>query len=246
MNPHSVQLSSRFRLKISVVPKRKSYKYILFFLLFTSIGASAQNFPGESEDAYEADSLLAVRNAVKIDPLQVVFGDFSIYYERILKKGFSLEAGIGFTRRNYAVGWFDYSLDDLGKNVDIKTGYALSLSVRKYFQDSGELYGAYIGVGASLKNYKTDYYVIDSTATLSDVSFQDRRLITTVIAVFGYQALPVSSNVFADFYLGLAVRFKDMDIVESSNLYDESAYKINPTTETALGIVVGVKIGFGF
>ena len=35
-------------------------------------------------------------------------------------------------------------------------------------------------------------------------------------------------------------------IVESSNLYDESAYKINPTTETALGIVVGVKIGFGF
>jgi len=228
------------------VPKSASYKYILFFLLFTSIGASAQNIPQGGEDAYEPDSLIAVRNAVKIDPLQVVFGDFSVYYERILKKGFSLEAGIGFTRRNYAAGWFDYSLDNSGKNVDIKTGYSFALSARKYLEDSGELNGAYIGLGVSLKDYRTDYYVIDSAATLSDDYFPDRRRITTVSAIFGYQALPVSSNIFADFYLGVAVRFKDMDIVESTNLFDASAFSINHTTEQTLGVVVGVKLGFGF
>lgn len=233
-------------LKTSFVPNPVSYKYIVFFLLFASLSSFGQNYPEESEDAFWPDSLYAVRNAVKIDPLQVIFGDFSIYYERIFKSRYSAEFGVGFTRRNYAAGWFDYSLDNLGENVDIETGYALSVSARRYFKDSGELNGLYLALGFSVRSYKTDYYVIDTTGTLTDISFEDNRLFTSGSVIVGYQALSIRSNIFVDAYLGLALVNKDFDIVTSSDINDPSAYYIVEKKEYALGMEVGVKIGFGF
>lgn len=226
--------------------KPVSYKYIVFFLLFTSLSSFGQNYQEEGEDAFEPDSLFAVRNAVKIDPLQFVFGDFSIYYERIFKSRYSAELGIGFTRRNYAAGWFDYSLDNLGENVDIETGYSIALSLRRYFKDTGELNGLYLALGFSARLYKTDYFVIDSAGTLTDISFNDNRQFTSGSVIIGYQALSIRSNIFVDGYLGLAVVNKDFDTVTSSDINDPSAYYIGQKKSYELGLEVGVKIGFGF
>ena len=226
--------------------KRVSYKYILIFLLFTSLGGFAQNIFPEGEDAFEPDSIYAVRNAIKVDPIQVVFGVYGFNYERIIKNGYSVEVGLGITRRNYASGWFDYSLDNLGKNVDIETGYAISIAVRKYFQSKEELEGPYLSAGISIKNYKTDYLVIDSLGDLTDYSFPDVRTTTSFSVIFGYQALAQRSNVFADFYIGAALRYKDFDIVTSYYIHDPSAYYVSKEYSYAFGVEVGVKIGFGF
>lgn len=226
--------------------KRVSYKYILFFLLFTSLSGFAQNIFPEGEDAFEPDSLYAIRNAVKVNPIQVLFGVYGLSYERIIKNGYSLEVGLGITRRNYAAGWFDYSLDNLGKNVDIETGYAISISARKYFQSKEELQGPYLSAGISITKYKTDYLVIDSLGDLSDYSFPDVRTTTSLSVIFGYQALAQRSNVFADFYIGAALRYKDFDIVKSDYIHDPSAYYVSKEYSYAFGVEVGVKIGFGF
>ncbi len=223
-----------------------SYKYIFLLSVFPFLGtaASAQGFEGE--DAYAPDSVYAVRNAIKIDPLQIIFGDYSIYYERIISDRYSAEAGIGITRRNYAASWYDYTLDDFGRNVDIQTSHALSASLRRYFMASEELFGPYFAIGASLRDYRTHYTVIDSLGDLTDRDFDDRRQSIFYSLSFGYQAIPLSSNLFVDFYVALGLRSKDFLIVRALDRNDPETYSVEPLNENRFGVQVGAKIGFGF
>lgn len=221
------------------------YKIIVFFLFFVSASAFSQNLQ-EEPDFYATDSIYSIRNAVKVDPVQIIFGDYRIYYERILAGQYSIEVGAGITRRDYTSGWFDYELDNLGSNVDVKTGPSLSLSLRRYFQDTGELGGTYIAVSGLYRKYRKDFGVIDTSGTLTDFSFTDSRESISLILKFGYQALPLTSNVFADFYTGPAIRFKNYDIVRTTSVNDPLAYSIENLNEVVLGWEVGVRIGFGF
>lgn len=226
--------------------KPKVHKCIFFFLIFTSTSAFSQINPAYQVDAYEPDSLFAVRNAFKIDPIQIVFGDYSLYYERIINGGFSLELSGGITRRNYAAGWFEYTLDNLGENVDVETGMVWGLSIRKYFMDSQELMGPYVSAGIRYKNYITNYYVIDSVGTLTDNTFKDVRQSVWYMLNFGYQALPPQSNIFPDFYVGISLVQQNYDIVKAANIYDADTYYISEKREYGLGFQIGVKIGVGF
>lgn len=224
----------------------KVHKYIFFLFILISTSGFSQINPAYQEDAYEPDSLFAVRNAIKIDPIQIVFGDFRLSYERILNGGFSTELSGGITSRNYAAGWFDYTLDNLGKNVDIKTGYAFGITLRKYFKKSEELFGPYISVGIDLKKYRTNYIVIDSAGTLTDESFEDQRQSTRYMLNFGYQALPPQSNIFADFYAGISLVHKNFDIVKAGDIYDSDTYFKSKKDSYGIGFQIGVKIGVGF
>lgn len=222
------------------------YKYILFFVTFISLNSFGQIEGKENQEFYSLDSIYTVRNAVKVDPVQIVFGDYRLYYEHILSGHYSVEVGVGITRRNYASGWFDYELDNLGRNVDIKTGSSFSLSFRRYFQDYEELGGTYLAVGANYRRYKKEFGVIDSAGALTDFSYTDDRQSLSVIFKLGYQALPLTSNVFVDFYTGPAIRFKDFDIVRTTSINDPLAYSIENLDEVVLGWEVGIRIGFGF
>lgn len=197
------------------------------------------------EMAYQ-DTVYTVRNAIKIDPVQIIFGDYRLYYERLLSNHYSVEVGFGFTRRNYAAGWFDYELDNLGRNVDIKTGYSASLSFRRYFQDYEELYGLYLAATGNYRSHAKEISVIDTTGNLIGNSFRDERHTLSLILKLGYQALPLNSNVFADFYTGPAIRFKNYDIVKTASVNDPSAYFIDNLNEVSLGWEVGIRMGFGF
>lgn len=222
------------------------YKYILFFLFFAPAACFGQNIFNEGEDAYEPDSLYAVRNAIKIDPLQAIFGVYGLEYERILSQGYSIETRMGITRRNYAAGWFDYSLDDLGKNVEIKTGFAFALGVRRYFKPSDELNGSYLSLNASVRKYKTQFLVIDNTGILTGDTFAEERKYTSLALIYGYQALALWSNVFADFYTGISWRYKDFAIAKSEFIHDPSFYRILNISQHTVGFEIGVKLGFGF
>lgn len=223
-----------------------SHKYILFFLTLITLSTSAQEDNEDLPDFYIQDSVYTVRNALKIDPVQILFGDFRIYYERRISNHFSAEIGVGITRRNYTSGWFDDDLDNLGNNIDIKTGASFSLAVRRYFKDSEELDGAYLSLGVNYRWWIKDISVIDSLGNLSGLTLRDRRQSTSVILNFGYQALPISSNVFADFFTGPAIRFKNYDIVQTTSLNDPSSYSIENLNEVTFGWELGVRIGFGF
>ena len=222
------------------------YKYILFFLKFLSLSSYGQDQETEDQGYYSLDSIYTIRNAIKVDPVQLIFGDYRLYYEHILTGRYSVELGLGFTRRNYASGWFDYELDNLGNNVDIRTGPSLSLSFRRYFQDYEELGGAYLALGAHYRKYTKDFGVIDTAGVLTDIAYTDERQSVSVIFKVGYQALPLTSNVFVDFYTGPAIRFKNYDIVRTTSINNPDAYSTENLNEVVLGWEVGIRIGFGF
>lgn len=224
----------------------KSLNCIFFALILISTPGFSQKSPTKTVDVSAPDTLFAVRNAIKIDPLQIIFGVYSLSYERIINSGFSAEVSVGITRRNYAVGWFDYSLDNLGQNVEIKTGYSYSASARKYFVSSAELYGPYLALAIRVKDYRTAFGVIDSTGTLTGAGFDEKRHFINYFLSIGYQALSLRSNIFADFYLGVSLQHEDSEIVKSDNIYNPDSYFISSKKTYGLGFQIGVKIGFGF
>ncbi len=224
----------------------RQYKYIFLCFVFLPMVMFGQNNPYPEEDAYEGDSLYAVRNAFKIDPVQIIFGDFQVYFEKMLASHWSVELGFGPTRRNFSASWFDYELDNFGENVDIKTRYAASAAVRYYFWDVEELAGPYLSLAVSHKRFDKSYAVVDTSGSLSGEVFEDSRQYTSAMFFAGYQALGQSGNIFADFYVGLGIRQRTFDIVRSSDIYNPAAYSVNRENSLALGVQVGVKIGFGF
>jgi hypothetical protein len=225
------------------------YKYTLFTSLILSITANAQT-AGQlpEEDAYEGtDTLYAVVNAVKFDPVQVFFGDFQFYFEKMIANRMSVELGFGPTRRNYAASLFDDELDAYGRNVDIKTRYAATLGVRRYFADTGELYGSYLSLAMVYRQYEKEYQVIDQNDEIvPGYSFTDRREYASALVVYGYQALSARSNVFADFYIGIGLRYKSLQIVDTYDVHDPNAYSISNESGFGPAVQVGAKIGFGF
>ena len=222
------------------------YKYFLFFLTFLSLSSFGQTQETDDQEFAVQDSIYSIRNAIKVDPVQIIYGDYRLYYEHLLTGRYSVQVGAGFTRRDYTSGWFDYELDNFGNNVDIQTGPTVSLSFRRYFDDYEELGGAYLSLGANYREYKKEFAVIDTAGALTDFTFTDDRRSVSVILNIGYQALPLTSNVFADFYTGPAIRFKNYDIVRTTSANDPEAYSVENLEEVVFGWELGVRIGFGF
>lgn len=226
------------------MPDWRKYKYISFVLFFIPQLIIGQDL--DFEDAYEPDSVFAVRNAIKIDPIQIVVGEYELIYERILSDHWSVEAGMGITRRNYFPDSRDYTLDDLGQNVSIETGYSFTLSVRNYFRESPELIGPYLELGGNIRQYDLTYSVIDSSGALTGDAFPDTRKFTSGFLNVGFQALPQNTNIFADFYVGVALRYADLRIIRADDINDPETYFYQDKEEWRWGFNVGVKIGVGF
>lgn len=190
--------------------------------------------------------MYAVRNAVKFDPVQIVFGDFRLHYERIISDRWSGEASIGITRRNYAAGWFDYDLDNLGAQVDIRTGPAAGLIMRRYFHAGPELDGPYLAAGFIFRDYIKDYRPLDRYGELTGQSFTDRRRFSSIVVLFGVQPLSYSGNIFADFFTGPALRFVNYDQVRARETSGGDTHYVRHVSKVDMGWEIGVRIGFGF
>lgn len=222
------------------------YKYIFFAGLCAALQAKAQEIPPEVVDAYEPDTLYAVRNAIKFDPVQVVFGDFKLYYERILSNRWSAEGGIGFTRRNYAAGWFDYDLDNLGAHIDIETGGSYSLALRYYLRKDPELNGPYLSLSYGYREYRKKYRTLDDAGNLTGEALTDRRTFSTLALLIGVQPLSYSGNVFVDVQTGPALRFVDFQQVRAPDDLHPQKHHYHHIDRMNFGWEVGVRIGFGF
>ncbi len=224
-------------------------KYTLFAALMCTLTANAQNTRADSiyDPLSEPDTLYAIVNAVKFDPVQVFFGDFQFYFEKMIAPKASIEVGFGPTRRNYASSWFEDELDSYGRNVSIRTRYAATLSGRRYFQDTGELYGGYVGLSLVYREYVKLYQVIDTNDVLvAGYEFTDSRKYASAMVTVGFQALSLSSNIFADFYVAAGARYKSLHIVDTDNVNVPESYFIREETGFEAAFQAGVRIGFGF
>lgn len=224
------------------------YKYMAILAFMVPVWCTAQVPDEEVEANYyqEIDTMMAVRHAIKFDPLHIFIGDFQLYYEHMVGERWSIEVGFGPTRRNFTASMFDYELDNFGNNIDVHTRYAASLWLKRYFWNTDELYGPYMGVNVHHRRHDKTFNVLNSSGELTGNSFTDSRIYTGLMLVGGYQMIPLQSNIFVDFHVGIGARYRDFDVVRSTDLFNPQAYEVRSETSIRAAVQFGVKIGYGF
>lgn len=189
-----------------------------------------------------------VDQAVKIDPLQAIRGDFPVYFEQSLgDEHSSIEIAVGFTRRNYLAGVFDYDEDNIARNILPRTGYSFKLAYRYYLKANPELDGWYISPITATRLYRRDFRELDEFGDLTGEEKVDSRWVGEAGVVFGGQHLSIFSNIFIDYYIGLGVQYKDFQIVkQEESMNGEVEYYTEDLNETGIAIFAGIKVGVGF
>ncbi len=199
-----------------------------------------------AQDAYEPDSLVEVYNAFKLDPLQVLRGEISAFYERRISNRLSFEVGLGVTRRNWTLPWFNLDADDLRRNITVLTGPSGRFGIRFYFTESPELNGLYIMPQIAYRRYGKRFGDLDSTGTLTGDTHLDRREIREFNITVGYQQLSVSSNFFFDIYVGLGYVQRNNREVRRLSVPIQALYTSESKKDYGFIPVIGLKLGWGF
>ena len=227
---------------------------VFFVLLSLVLGAQVPDddfpgIPGQSgweTDAYDVDSLVEVHNALKLDPLQIIRGEFSVFYERRISNRVSLEVGLGLTRRNWTYSWFFSDVDDLRRNIVVHTGPSMRLGLRYYLKDSEELEGVYLMPQFGRRVFKKTFRDLDDGGDLTGDEHSDRREYTEVNFTIGYQQLALSSNFMFDIYFGVGYVWRSGREVERIPDSVQGMYFSTPFSNSGVIPVLGVKLGWGF
>jgi hypothetical protein len=95
------------------------------------------------------------------------------------------------------------------------------------------------------RNDKT-YNVIGSDGLLTGDAFEDERAYTSFMLFTGYQALTIASNIFFDFYIGAGARYRDFEVVRSSDTANPAGYQITSEKSWIGAFQAGIKVGVGF
>lgn len=226
---------------------------VVLLLIFLPVFSSAQQdtlliyqeeeFEG---DAYIQDTLVEVHNGIKFDPLQILRGEISVFYERRISNRISVELGAGITRRSWTYSWFNTDVDDLRRNISVETGPAFRAGVRYYFMDSPEINGVYVMPQVGYRIYEKTFAELDSTGELNGQEYIDRREVGEVNLTIGYQQLSFNSNFFYDVYFGVGYGFYSGVEVRRRNVPIETLYYTEPRKSSGPIPVIGFKMGWGF
>lgn len=224
--------------------------FCVFFALLISFNFQAQTLPqptGDEEiDAYIPDTLIEIRNSLKLDPLIILKGEFVLSYERAITNHFAAEITIGFTRRNWTLPWLGLDADDLRRNIKVKTGPTVKLGVRYYTKDSRELHGFYVMPQIAYRVFEKEFAELDSSGALNGISHLDQRSIKEASLTLGYQHLSIYSNFVLDVYATLG--YEERVLQQVSRIPDtiETLYQTRNYKDYGLNPMVGVRLGFGF
>lgn len=212
-------------------------------LMILSIGQSryflSQDGPKvvvfNSQEEETEDNEIYAKNLFKFGLLSPFAGDFSFYYERVLTRGFSVEAGLGITIEDYinaVIGedaWSITSDNNLfGPSALIGFRY-YPISTPEDFYVAGEF---------KFKRYRSEQFPNLNDAYVRSSSVSKFRL------TFGYQ-LFVYKNVFWDFFGGFGLGTRTL-VDYAPDLNDPSVIVKNEQKEITPSIHIGVKIGLTF
>ena len=201
--------------------------------------------------AAQFDTVKSVKNVIKLNPLLFFRGEIPIYYERALTPHLGIEAGLGFTWRNY----LNVSLvgdatdaDDYGAGTDLIARPSYHLGIRWYFPDDIEPQGTYAQIEFAHLEYLKDISRKDSSGFFTDVKDLDSRIYNDFRVLIGYQRLSVTSNWLFDVYGGLALRDRHLEIVKETLDLSQGVYNyaIETKDDLTAAFFLGVKVGIGF
>jgi len=193
------------------------------------------------------DTVQCVKNAFKLNPLIFLTGEIPVYYERALSPQISFEIALGYTFRNYMSLLYGNEADDFGGGVEILPNPSFHFAVRYYFEPNLELEGLYLSPEFSYRKYSKNIAVKDADGRFTDENNLDERKFNDIKVLIGYQSLSHSSNWLLDFYTGLGVRVRDMQIVEETNhLGNGWSYNIEQVNDIVPAFYIGIKFGLGF
>ncbi|MBN4051273.1 hypothetical protein JYU16_00505 [bacterium AH-315-M05] len=201
-----------------------------------------------AETDYFEDSKSDIKNAIKINPLLLIFGDMPIYYERKLSEKFSVEVGIGITFRNYFRDLLFFDFDDT--DIKIKTNISFRGGMRYFAASNGEaISGAYLAPEFAYLKYSKDVSKLDPQTGETTQSYLPEEIqYTDFKLIFGYQSLEWAEDFFFDLYIGIGVRKSAEQLVKREYDSQTNLYKnwIESDNKTKPLIPLGVKISYGF
>jgi hypothetical protein len=191
-------------------------------------------------------------HVLKFSPLGFTTGSFPVYYEKVINDFFTIQAGAGFTTRDYlrsaiqtssqsielTYPWgFNSNFYDRSNEVldyskrSNGIGYTFSLQPRLYF-DSEAPDGAYVGVSYIYSRYNMNIpgIIVDSSGGQYYYTYihkgpkkKEFEKITDMMVYFGYQDL--YDHLSVDYTFGMGIR----NVSGSKYIFgaDESVYPIN-------------------
>lgn len=240
------------------MPKRHRFPWgpllALFLALFTLQGMAQQKKRSgvvlyKDRLAAQFDTVKTVKNVLKLNPLLFFRGEIPLYYERALSPRLSLEAGVGFTWRNFVnLSFSGADADDYGAGTEIKARPTVHLGVRYYLLPDLEPQGTYLQLGLSHVEYAKDIVKVNPDGSFSNEKELDQRIYNDVRLYLGHQLISATSNWLIDIYGGVGMRDRSMRIVkETLDLTNNTwSYDIEDKNDLVPVLYLGVKVGLGF
>lgn len=231
---------------------------LLLAVLFVASGAFAQPDKPKTKVVLYKDRIAAqwdtvdcVKSVLKINPLLFLRGEIPVYYERALSSRLSAELGLGITYRNYinlTIAGDHPDADDFGAGTEIKPSPSFHVGTRYYLADHLEPHGGYVQLEFAYLRYGKEITEKDSTGLLSSRTNLDERIFNDFRLYYGYQNISATSNWLFDFYGGVALRLRDMTIVnEDLNIAEGKwTYLVEEKNDAVPAFFLGVKVGLGW
>ena|SRR5436190_3488011 len=173
-------------------------------------------------------------NAVKVNIVGAVIGQYQLAYERALNEHMSVQLSVGYVTRSY----------DLAPVYTSKTsGFLVIPEFRYYFKES--LQGAYAAAFFRYRGVTTTYDFLDETY---DYDYEEKRTSIGGGLVLGYQAL-ISDAVVFDIFLGpqfksASYKAKYDDNTLGTGFYDTISFK--GVEDSGVGVRFGFNLGVAF
>lgn len=237
---------------------------VFFLLIFTVDGIAQTSAPGDTSHLkkktikvnvidphgkkrvqYSGNPIIldSVQKAIKVDPVLLIRGEFSVFYEWRLAQHFSIEGSAGITYIDLLYESFENGARFLnaaaeGNDVQFHSGIALRVQPR-YFPSryTTAIEGLYIAPTYCYRTWNMEYFVSNGLVSFpQDVKRQWKELRLQ----FGDQDCDPYSVVFTEWYLNFGVQFRSDDQVYSRGVTAE----VRHVNETRLVLGAGIKIGF--
>ena len=200
---------------------------------------------GKKRIAYSGQPLFldSVQKAVKVDPVLLVRGEFTVFYEWRLSRHFSVEGGVGITYIDAVYEIFENNARFFGdgeesNHVQFHTGIAARAQFR-YFPSRYEsaITGFYIAPMWAYRTWNMEYFIDNG---LVMIPHDVKRRWHEIRFQFGEQDPDPYSVVFTEWYINFGVQFRENDHVDGRGITAD----IGHTSEMRLVLGAGVKIGF--
>lgn len=208
---------------------------------------------GDDYDYFQKKKSNSPKNAIKINPLEVLDGTFPIYFERVIHPKLSVEIGLGFTSTSPYYVSIRQELSNTGEYdgfAKSKTGSMFKLGARFYANRNDVApEGAYFSLEYQVKKFKYDAYPLQGSPSngyyrASSPPFKEESITNSDVirVLFGYQ-YENDSNFSWDPYIGIGWRKRAFN---GSYLDDNNKPQFGTKSEAKPVFIVGFKMGILF